>query len=249
MKKFFSNNYMNKRKVLEFLDSKGFYIVLVLCVCIVSVTAYVVTKRNLESYVDNSNIAGTTKIANPNSKTEVDKQPSSVAVKKSTNEGVIANKNTKPSNSDVTKLTTKNTLEQKTIQKLEMPVMGNITKDYAKTSLVYSKTLEQWTTHEGIDISSDRGTPVKSSCDGIVEEIYSDYKYGTTIIINSNQGIKVKYSNLSTDSMVKKGQKIKTGDVISGVGNTSVFESGEQPHMHFEVIENGSNINPKNYLK
>lgn len=248
MKKSSIKNYFNKRRILEFLDSKGFYIVLVLCICIVSVTAYVVTKRNLESYEESSNISDATKVANPNYKSAVNK-PSNSTSTNPTNKPSTTNKTTKPSNTNNAQPTSKDTVEQKPISQIEMPVIGDVIKDFAKTSLIYSKTLEQWTTHEGIDIYSDRGTPVKAAYDGTIQDIYSDYKYGITIIIDSGQGIKTKYSNLSTDSMVKKGQKVKSGEVISGVGNTAMFESGEDPHLHFEVIENGSNANPKNFFK
>lgn len=239
-----NNSYINKRKVLEFLDSKGFYIVLVLCICIISGTAYVVTKRNLESYVDSSNLPAASKVTKPDYNKESNNKSSTVASKTSNDKNVA-----KSTTNTTKKPSIKNEISQPKITSLDMPVVGDYTKVFAKGSLVYSKTLEQWTTHDGVDISAERGTPVKAASDGIIADIYNDYKYGIIIVVDSEQGIKTKYANLSTDSMVKKGDKIKKGDVISGVGNTAVFESGEPSHLHFEVIENGTCVDPKKYLK
>ena len=57
-----------------------------------------------------------------------------------------------------------------------------------------------------------------------------------------------KYANLSTKAMVKVGQSIKKGDPISGIGNPTGLEMNEVPHLHFEVLSNGKNVDPKEYL-
>lgn len=264
MKKLFKDNYITKRKVLEFLDKKGFYLVLFLCISVITITAYIVTKKNLSSYMDNpsfdisSNNVGTvdSTISTNNSakpdknikeaedKTNNLEKNSVVIPKSSTN-----NEKSKPSVQQPKTNNVKEPDEPKLQYNMQLPVQGDIIQDYAKNSLIYSKTLEQWTTHEGLDIASDRGVPVKASFEGTVVDVYNDYKYGISIVIDHGSGIRTKYCNLSTDSMVKKGMKVKKGDVISGVGNTAMFESGEQPHVHFEVIQNGVSVNPKNFIK
>lgn len=59
------------------------------------------------------------------------------------------------------------------------PVSGEIIKDYAVESLVYSKTLDEWTTHFGIDIRADKMTVVAASEVGTVESIKNDPRYRT----------------------------------------------------------------------
>lgn len=52
-----------------------------------------------------------------------------------------------------------------------MPVEGSIMKEFADNKLVYSNTLDVWTTHNGIDISADKTTVVKASAEGTVKSI------------------------------------------------------------------------------
>lgn len=138
-------------------------------------------------------------------------------------------------------------IKEKEIKKVfnfKYPVSGDIILDYAKDKLVYSETLQEWITHEGVDIKAEVATPVKASEDGVVESIKMDPRYGNTIIISHENGYKTVYSNLSTLDMVYVGKNIKMGDIISGVGEGFGFESKEGSHVHFEVLDNrGETIN------
>jgi murein DD-endopeptidase MepM/ murein hydrolase activator NlpD len=129
-----------------------------------------------------------------------------------------------------------------------MPVDGNIIMDYAMDRLLYSKTLDEWRIHTGIDIAAPRGEVVKAAGDGFIKEIKEDPCYGITITIDHENGYKTIYSNLATDSMVSVNQKVKAGDAISSVGNTAIFECMDPPHLHFEVYKNDKLIDPKTVL-
>lgn len=133
-------------------------------------------------------------------------------------------------------------------QKFIMPVIGNITFDFAKDKLVYSRTLEDWRTHDGVDIAAERGTPVKAVADGVVTDIKKDPRFGYTIIIDHQNGIKTVYANLASDEMVNPNQKVKQEEIIGSVGNTAIFESAEQSHLHFEVLKDDKLVDPKTYL-
>jgi murein DD-endopeptidase MepM/ murein hydrolase activator NlpD len=129
-----------------------------------------------------------------------------------------------------------------------MPVKGKIQMDYAMDRLLYSKTLDEWRTHSGIDISAPRGDVVKAAADGYIKEIKNDPCYGITITIDHENGYKTIYSNLASSSMVSTNQKVKAGDAISSVGNTAIFECMDPPHLHFEVYRNDKLIDPKTVL-
>jgi murein DD-endopeptidase MepM/ murein hydrolase activator NlpD len=134
------------------------------------------------------------------------------------------------------------------IDTMILPVFGNISIDYSDTALAYSKTIDSWITHSGLDLKAEEGSPVRAALDGIVAETSNDAQWGLTIVLDHGDGVYTKYSNLSTLDLVSKGQKIKKGDVISGVGKTALCEIAEEPHLHFELVRDKQNIDPKNYL-
>ena len=129
------------------------------------------------------------------------------------------------------------------------PVEGEVIKEFAKDNLIYSETLEEWITHTGIDIKAERTTVVKATADGTVKTIKNDPRYGLTVTIEHNDGYTSVYSSLLSAEFVKEGEKVSQGQTIGTVGNSSVFEVAEDNHLHFELLKDGSNINPEIYLK
>ena len=129
------------------------------------------------------------------------------------------------------------------------PVEGEVIKEFAKDNLIYSETLEEWITHTGIDIKADRTTVVKAIADGTVKSIKNDPRYGLTVTIEHNDGYTSVYSSLLSAEFVKEGETVTQGQTIGTVGNSAVFEVAEDNHLHFELLKDGSNINPEIYLK
>lgn len=128
------------------------------------------------------------------------------------------------------------------------PVDGKMTLGYSATEPVYSATLEQYAIHEGIDYEAEAGTDVKAIADGTVTKVYTDDKLGLTIEILHPEGITSRYSNLNSTKKVGMGDVLKQGDVISGVGNSSLFESADPAHLHFEILLDGKAVDPTEYL-
>ena len=126
-----------------------------------------------------------------------------------------------------------------------LPLEGPIITEFANDSLVYSKTLESWVGHKGIDIGAKEGTIVVASMDGVVERVYEDDLWGIVIVIDHGNKLKTRYSNLATKEMVKVGIRVKKGDRISKVGKTAKIEMLMEPHLHFEVIRNEEIIDPR----
>lgn len=133
--------------------------------------------------------------------------------------------------------------------KFEAPVSGEIIKDYALDTLIYSKTLEEWTTHPGIDIKGNKTSIVLASEAGTVESIKNDPRYGLTITISHGNGFKTAYSNLLTTEFVKEGEVVEKGQTIATIGDTSSFEIADDSHLHFEMYKDGVLVNPTIYLK
>ena len=131
----------------------------------------------------------------------------------------------------------------------EKPVDGEIVKEYAKDNLVYSNTLQEWTTHLGIDIKADKTTVVKAAETGTVKTIKNDPRYGLTIVIEHENGYQTVYSNLLSSEFVVEGEKVEKGQSIGTVGNTAAFEIADEAHLHFEVLKDSIQVDPNIYLK
>ena len=149
--------------------------------------------------------------------------------------------------------TTNNTETQAKETKKELsfqkPVEGDIVREYAKDNLIYSNTLEEWTTHLGIDIKADKTTVVKSAEAGTVKSIKNDPRYGLTVVVEHADNFQTIYSNLLTSEFVVEGETIEKGQAIGTVGNTAVFEIADEPHLHFEILKDNVQVDPSIYIK
>src|SRR5690606_27820137 len=98
--------------------------------------------------------------------------------------------------------------------------------------------------HAGMDFSARSGTPVYASGDGVVAHADNTASgYGNHIVINHGYGYQTLYAHLSAYK-VKKGQRVKRGDVIRLIGSTG---RSEVPHLHYEVHKGGKVVNPLNF--
>ena len=131
----------------------------------------------------------------------------------------------------------------------EVPVSGEILKDFAQDTLTYSKTLDEWTTHLGIDIKAEKTSVVKASERGKIESIKNDPRYGLTVIIEHQDGFKTVYSNLLTTEFVVEGDEVEKGQTIGTVGQSASFEILDESHLHFEMYKDGTPVNPTIYFK
>lgn len=154
---------------------------------------------------------------------------------------------------NTTSQTNSKTEEKKENKNVELsfskPVEGDIVRDFAVDNLIYSNTLQEWTTHTGIDIKADKTTVVKSAEAGTVKTIKNDPRYGLTIIIEHENGFQTVYSNLLTSEFVVEGEKVEKGQSLGTVGNTAAFEVADEPHLHFEILKDSAQVDPNIYLK
>ena len=104
--------------------------------------------------------------------------------------------------------------------------------------------------HDGIDIGGNTGDPVYAAADGIV--IYSTFNtggYGNMVMIDhglNTEGIKIVTLYAHGNKLLKNvGDTVKQGDIVMEMGSTG---NSTGPHLHFEVRENGTHVDPKNYL-
>lgn len=246
LKECFENLFRNKGNF-----SKGYYVLLfgmlVLGTASVAVTfkAYnLFAKEDYELYAQNSdndenNVVSTISSIDENANEGKNLVNSNAAEAKKSE-----TKNS--SNTNTTKTQNKVTVKPLSFSK---PLNGQIQKPYSIDKVIYSKTLELWKTHDGIDISSQIGENVKSIEKGTVEKVYDDSFYGTTIVIDHGQGYKSSYSNLNSKVSVKEKQTVTKGQVIGKVSNTSIGEIKDEAHLHFTLFKDNNNVDPTYIFK
>lgn len=123
---------------------------------------------------------------------------------------------------------------------LKTPIDGaRVTSNYGFRKhpvLGYSKL------HKGIDFGAPKGTPIYASGDGVIVKAAPFGSYGNYVRINHNNNYNTAYAHMNGFAKnIKKGKKVKQGDVIGYVGNTGRVTG---PHLHYEVLYKGKHINP-----
>lgn len=100
--------------------------------------------------------------------------------------------------------------------------------------------------HKGMDFRAPMGTPVMATADGeVVKAVKQKTGYGNMVIIKHDDTYKTLYGQLS-EINVQHGQRVKKGQVIGKVGNSGASTG---PHLHYEVIKDGEQINPEPFVK
>ena len=124
---------------------------------------------------------------------------------------------------------------------LIVPCFGIVTSKYGYREIA-SVTASK--NHKGIDIGAPKGTSIFSAHEGVVTKSRNLGNYGKCVIIE-NQKYKTIYAHCSK-LLVNEGEKVTQGQKIAEVGCTG---NATGNHLHFEIIQNGKNINPEDVIE
>ncbi len=151
--------------------------------------------------------------------------------------------------SEIAKESEENPVESEKPEVIEFiaPVSGKVIEEYSGDDLVYNEALKDWRAHSGVDFEAKIGEDVKASAKGIIESVF-DSNMGRCVIIDHQNGFRTMYANLEETEKVKEGDEVMAGDVIGTVGNTALGDITDLEHVHFEMIKDGNNVNPVEYL-
>lgn len=129
-----------------------------------------------------------------------------------------------------------------------MPINSEIINEFSNGELVKAPS-GVWRTHDGIDISAEIGTEVKSMTSGTVMNVYTDPLWGNCVEIDHGDAITGYYFGLDPVISVTAGDKVSAGEVIGTVGNTADIESDMEPHLHFALKYGNGWIDPVSYIE
>ena len=130
-----------------------------------------------------------------------------------------------------------------------MPLSGEVIQKYSMDMPIYWETLDQYMTHDGVDLSAPAGTNVKTCASGTVTRIEKDDRYGMIVEISHGNDLLSLYGNLAEDGLVELGEVVSCGDIIGKVGKTSAFEASGEDHLHFSLKKKDEPVDPGKYIK
>jgi murein DD-endopeptidase MepM/ murein hydrolase activator NlpD len=123
-----------------------------------------------------------------------------------------------------------------------LPTLGYISSAFSHRRI--HPILSRPRPHLGVDIVARRGTPIHAAAKGRVRFVGTAGEYGLTIEVDHGYGFVTRYAHASR-ALVRRGQPVERGDIIGRVGETGLVVG---PHLHYEVLVNGRQVNPRRYI-
>lgn len=128
--------------------------------------------------------------------------------------------------------------------RMPWPLYGETVMPFSITSLIYDPTLDQFRTNDNIHIAAEEGTPVRAGADGVVIAMGRSARHGNYVTIDHGNGWLATFGQLMDDPPVVMGELIRTGQVIGGVGQPSIFGSAHGTHLHLRIMQDDVAVNP-----
>lgn len=229
-----------KQKVKDFFRKEGFYIVLFICLCIVTTVGTIAYKKA-------SNSKSQSGVADQNQEItlNVDDKDKNVSSEVPNAERAENAQKQQDSKGATKQVATSNDI------KLKNPIEGTLIRGYTYPKPVKINDSELRTI-SGIDVQAKVGSDIKAAAEGVVESVgQGDVQEGITILIKHPNGMKTKYCNLDPKTLVKQGDKVTAQTVIGKVG-TSVKIFGDdysKEYLNIQVFNaNNEQVDPLKYL-
>lgn len=232
----------------DFIEGKGFYIVLLLCVAAIGVSGWYLFS-SFRPEQDNTPVAGQIQIAvTPTPKTAAPAVTAAVPPATATAKAEATPRATAAPAATPAPTVPATPAPATAPTAYLWPVRGDVLTAYSVDVLAYDPTMADWRTHTGIDIAASAGTEVRAAAAGTVASVTSDVMMGTTVVVDHGGGITTTYANLASVPTVEAGDALSSGDILGSVGNTAIAESALPDHLHFSMEKDGAPVDPLSYL-
>lgn len=214
-------------------SGKGFYIALAVCLVAVAGVAVVTFWSGSSMTGDESTPTITTTATRTTMTTTTSARQVGVTVT-----GIPDERTTNTTTATKTAVTT-TTLSAEGL--FVFPVSNTILRSYSD-SPVYSETLGEWRTHNGVDFAAESGAQVKAPSDGTIKAIGKDPLWGDMIEIDHGDKLVSRCYGVVAKN-IKVGQKVSAGQLIGTISSVP-SEILDESHLHFEIIVNGNYQDP-----
>lgn len=213
-----------KEKIIQFFKTKGYYMVLALCVLTVGTVSFLSYRLSQKKQAETP--------LTQNDTQDVEKVEENVTDDRTEEEENAED----PADGETPEA-------QIPAAEYGAPLTGEIIAHYSPEQPVYSYTLNDWRVHCGIDIAAEAGTTVLNVSEGVVESASTDDLMGNLVVVRHTDGKISRYASLDTIA-VQEGQIVAKGDAIGTVGKTMLLECGETDHLHYELWNNDQPTDP-----
>lgn len=223
------------RKRTKKRDGAGLYIAICCCILVIALIGYAnnVAQKNEEEARFLSEQVGENVIA-----PEAEKEAPTPII---TPEPTKAPETPMPSAEPVAKAQ-----QVEEVQFFTAPISGKVSGEFSDKQVFY-ESIEEWRTHNGVDIEANVGDSVASAADGVVSKVFMG-SLGYSVQIDHNDGFSTVYSNLDENPTVAIGDNVRQGDVIGHIGTSALADRADGEHLHFEILKDGKYENPSEYL-
>ena len=218
-----------KSKTARFLNSKGFYLAMAICMIAIGFAAYsAMDAIRLEDTTKQPSVSESAPDITPNPQADTEQQPQIIQTEESKEE-----------------LTAE--VDGETVAEyFSAPVEGTVSKGFDQITLQYSATYNDFRLHTAADIIPLDSYVVNSCSNGRVASVDTDTILGTVITIDHGNGIYIRYCGLK-NVKVKAGDIVDATTVIAEIG-TVTNECAEEAHLHIEVIKDGTAVDPTSII-
>ncbi len=128
-----------------------------------------------------------------------------------------------------------------------VPLSSGVGMDYSMGIPVFSQTMNDYRTHNGVDFFGVKGESVKTVAEGTVVSVEKDALWGNKVYVDHGNGITSCISGLADEALISVGAKVYSDTVIGVVGEIPV-EKQDKAHVHLEIRENGKLTDPMEIL-
>ena len=126
------------------------------------------------------------------------------------------------------------------------PVSGRVLNSYSGDELVYSKTLGDWRTHNGVDYACAQDAQVCAPAAGKVTAVDTDSRWGSVVCIEDSAGRIWRVCG-TADPTVQTGDEVSVGQILGRAGSIP-NECAEETHIHLEVLQGEQYLDPTKLL-
>ncbi len=229
----------------NFMEGKGFYIVLFLCVAAIGISGYYLFSGLMappEGF-------GSEPLSVVSGQAELN-EPTPPSLPQSNVDKITGSETEKPATpaADAETVAPSPDEEAAASSAYVWPVEGSVDRDFSLEVFAYDTTMGDWRTHDGMDIAAELGSPVSACAKGTVTDVTTDDMMGITVTIDHGKGMESVYANLAEGVNVQAGNTVEAGSVIGTVGTSAISESAAPSHLHFEMREYGTSVDPSNFL-